>query len=264
MPLSDTGLVVRYYIDEAASGTGPTSVVDAAADPFNLTPTYGAALAYVETDGDRGVESTATSGTHRLSGAIDNTSDKVRDAFGGVTQATIELVVDVQSVLTSGNGSNVFGINETTVSGVGELMIRAGGSAVPTSFTVFWNSGLKDYWDLGTAARAVFHIVIDTTQASSADRVKVYRAGSEITSNVGNAITQNDTLTLPNGSVVCAFNNEAIGSEAFVGTLFYGALYTSVFDATRVSDHYDVLTADDDTPAGGGSSILRQMLAHHG
>ena len=56
MPLVDTGLIVRYYIDEAASGQGPTAVLDGSgvgAD-FDLAITYAAALNYTGEDDRNG------------------------------------------------------------------------------------------------------------------------------------------------------------------------------------------------------------------
>ncbi len=38
--LVDVGLLARYFIDEAGQGQGPSQLIDAAADPLNLTLSY--------------------------------------------------------------------------------------------------------------------------------------------------------------------------------------------------------------------------------
>jgi hypothetical protein len=38
------------------------------------------------------------------------------------------------------------------------------------------------------------------------------------------------------------------------GRVYYTAIYNVAFDATRVSQHYSVLTADDDAPAVSASN----------
>ncbi|MGC1951708.1 MAG: hypothetical protein WA970_03875, partial [Gammaproteobacteria bacterium] len=75
----DTGLVTRYYIDEASSGTSPTQVSDSSPNAYHLTNVdYGSGnMAYTEVSGNRGLESTSTAGTQRARRAIDNTSDVV-------------------------------------------------------------------------------------------------------------------------------------------------------------------------------------------
>ena len=86
MALVDTGLQVRYYIDEAASGQMPDDVLDGSgvgAD-FDLAITYDSTdLNYQEISGDRGLENTDVATLARAEKAINDTDDKIRNNIGG-------------------------------------------------------------------------------------------------------------------------------------------------------------------------------------
>jgi len=251
MAIVDTGLVCRYYIDEAASGTTPTTVEDASANNYDLTTiNYGSGnLAYTEVSGNRGLESTATTGTQRAVRAIDNTSDALRDAMQGVQKATLEVVVRLDSI--SASGGRVFGINNRVGSN-GKLIFK--GTATNNMFFSF-NDVDSNFFDPGLAgARGVIQLVLDSTQATQADRVRMSVNGGTLTS-ISNSVALNETLNIGSDADLIAFNRENSGSfdRSFDGVLFYAALYAHAFSQQDCTDNYDVLTADDDTPAGSGT-----------
>ena len=132
MPLVDTGLVVRYYFDEAASGSAPTEVVDASSNAYDLTTiNYGSGnLAYNEVSGNRGLESTSTTGTQRAVRAM-SSGDAEYTALNGGKTFTMEIVVRVDS--WNASGSRVFGINATSGE-TGSLIWRYGTSGISVAF----------------------------------------------------------------------------------------------------------------------------------
>lgn len=249
MPLVDTGLVCRYYFDAAASGTAPTQVDDTSGNAYHLTEiNYGSGnLAWTEVSGNRGLESTATSGTQRARRSIDNTSDALRDALAGTAVVTFELVLDVQT----GNASTarVLAIND-----------RVGGSpvlgvaATNTSFRFYWNGAAMN--DIGlTTGRHVLHFVIDTTLGSN--QYKLYIDGTNTNNN-----STSGTLTIGSNVDLIAFNRESSGSfdRSYDGVLYYAAIYDAALSDTEISDNYDILTLDDDAPAGGGGTVNTEVL----
>jgi hypothetical protein len=256
MALIDTDLIVRYYIDEAASGSSPTEVSDdsGVGSAANLTLDYGTALAYTEVSGQRGLESTSVTGDHHAKYDITN-ADKI-DAMNGVaTKVTIEIVADI----TSGSGSSgrIFAIN------AGSSSATIGILATGTDIDIYWNESLMRYYTR-TTGRMVTHIVIDTTLATANDRVKIYENGVLKTSGItidGNP-TQNDTLSISDTSdELWMFNRGASPRDRSIdGILFYAALYDGAFTAQNCSDNYDVLIADDDTPAAGGGVAPTAVL----
>ena len=249
MALVDTGLLVRYYLDEAASGD-PVTIGDASGNNYDLTATgadVAANMEYVEVSGNRGVDCSSTSGNQRLVHAIDNTSDIIRDADGG-SLFTLEVVLIVDAV-TSG-GSRIFGINNR-VGGIGDLILKTTDTVSPFTMTLGYNETdiILTGTDLTAGPRYVVHVVINDT----ANTVKVYVNGT-LTSDL---IPTLAVLSIDTNSDLIAFNRESSGffGRSFNGTLFYAALYNTNFSADNVTTNYNILTSDDDTPAAGGLTI---------
>ncbi len=230
MPLVDTGLICRYYMDE---GTG-TTVADASGNAYDLQ-VQGTGLVWTTVSGNTGLESTSLTGTQRARRSIDNTTDALRDALTGTAVATIEMVIDVQN----GNSSTgrVFAIND-----------RVGGSPVfgftvtNTSFRTYWNGAALGDTNINSS-RHVLHIVIDTTLGSN--QYKVYLDGSVLFQG-----PTSGTLTIGSNVDLICFNRESSGSfdRSFDGVLFYAAMYDVAFSAADVTNNFDILTLDDDSP----------------
>jgi hypothetical protein len=250
MPLVNTGLVCRYYFDEAASGSTPTQVDDTSGNAYHLTEiNYGGGnLAWNEISGNRGLESTSTSGTQRARRSVNNTSDALRDALAGTAVVTFELVLDVHT----GNASTarVCAIND-----------RIGGSpvvgvaATNTSYRFYWNgSALTDI--ALSAGRHVLHFVIDTGLGSN--QYKLYIDGTNTNNN-----SATGTLTIGSNVDLICFNRETGGpgfERSFDGVLYYAAIYDAALSDADVTTNYDILTLDDDEPAGGGGGTINEEV----
>lgn len=245
MPLVDTGLVCRYYFDEAASGSAPTTVIDASGNGYDLNEiNYGSGnLAYSETSGNRALESSSTTGAQRARRAIDNTSDVLRDAIHGATTATIEVVCRVDN--GSASGSRIFGINNRA-GGTGVFIVKCAADELLRLATQATDSAAL----IDATTRCVVHFVYDSTQALADNRLKYSLNGSTL-AQVSNSIALDDPISIDSDSDLIAFNRDNGGSfdRSFDGALFYGAIYTGAFDQTAVDNNYAILTADDDGAA---------------
>lgn len=261
-PLTTTGLVVRYFFDEAASGTTPTQAMDVGPTPaFDLDLTYGSALSYAEVSGHRGLESTSDVGSHRAFKSIDNTSDKIRDAFQGVQKATIEIVIVLDAATNA--VSRIFGISDRVSGTDGILMFEYDADATktastggPGAFTISWGGvRVRNREKIEPVSRRVMHVVIDTTQADNANRVRFYTDGALDTTDMGAMLTtvvQNSTLSIPSGSGLVAMNrgHTTTWDRSFDGILFYAALYNVALNDAAIAQNATTLLADDDTPPG--------------
>ena len=260
MPLVDTGLVCRYFIDEAASGTSPTAVDDKSSNAYDLdTINYGSGnMSYSEPSANqRGLESTATSGVQRAVHAI-TASDAVDTALDGSKVCTFEIVIRVDSFISD---TRIFGINDR-VGSTGKLILRAG-SATTWRFAINDGSAITSIdWSLTT--RSVLHIVVDTAEATEGDRIKIYQDNVlDITGQY--SIAQNTTFSLSAGSSdLIAFNRENSGSfdASFDGELFYAAIYDGVLSSGDRTTNFNILTSDDDAPAAAAASIIPQIMHH--
>jgi len=253
--LIDTGLVVRYFIDEAASGTGPTEVVDKSGvgSPFNLTLNYDGVMDYTEVGGNRGLECTDRESDAYARKIIHDDSDKIRDNLHGAQKITMEVVADVDSF--SGNVGRLFALN----SGVNAPSLGLAGNTA--EFRFYWKESLVRSW-LGSLSRTVFHIVIDTTQATPNDRIKIYEDGEEITPDYDGNPGENESLVIGSGSYVYMLNRGVTTwARSVDGVLFYAALYADIaFSQAQVSNNYDVLTIDDDHPIAGLFATLADTI----
>ncbi|MBI3894479.1 MAG: hypothetical protein HY313_00970 [Acidobacteria bacterium] len=257
--LDDTGLISRFYLDEAASGTGPTETVDAASGPLNLTLNYDAGTAdleYTEVTGNRGLDSKDTAGAQRADRNL-AAGDKIYDGIHGSKTATFEIVVD-QDGCSASNG-RWFAIN-----GRGGDNPHGGFNCTATNnWTFYFNeTGAEGYNDIDTT-KVCLHVVYDTALADADDRVKIYENGTLLTeSAAGTDPTQNATFNLTTCATACQLimlNRETSGpawARSVDGILFYAALYSVAFTATRAGDHCTILNADDDTPAAGARRFM--------
>lgn len=260
-PLVDTGLVVRYYVDEAASGQTPTEVLDTSGvgTAFNLAITYVDATSpvYTEVSGNRGLERiNLTRDGAKAQGSIHNTSDKVRDNLHGAQKVTLEMVLDVTDADISEGFT--FQIERNGGSRIG-MRVRGSASSSPGTWRVYFNGALAQVYsaaDFGlSAGRIVVHMVVDTIQATEADRIKVYKNGSFVAADsTGTMPAQNATLDFGGTNTrMNMLNNQFATSSArpMQGVIYYGAFYAHAFTSSEVTTNYDILTADDDTPSAG-------------
>lgn len=241
--LDDTNLVWQAYVDEAASGTGPTDVLDSGpATTTDLPITYGGSLAYTEVSGNRGLECTATTGNQRAQYVIDDTTDKIRDANGG-TKYTMCVMFDIDAC-NSGPGRM--------------LVINGNGGQNPamgftcssaTSMSVWWEETARRTIDPGTT-KAFWCVVYDTTQVTANDRVKLYKDGVVQSPTVDSNPALNDTFGYTGDHSLIAFNRQSGGgySRSVDGIWYYGDYWDDALSASRISDNYDILSLDDDTP----------------
>lgn len=253
MPLVDTGLVVRYPLDDAASGliTTAAQVTDIGPHAYHLTDLNAgsSALSWTEVGGNRGLVCSSTAGTQRARRAMANSADAVRTALEGGNKFTIELVLDSGTLGASGNGRWIAVTNRAGANG--ELALRL--AAASNTWNLSFNDTATSNFSDTTSGRHVLHVVVDSTQATQNNRVRFSINGGAL-SQVTNTIGLNATLALAADLDLILFNRESSGSydRSIAGTLYYAAIYTHAFSSTDITTNYDILTLDDDPTSGGG------------
>lgn len=242
--LSDTNLLIRYYLDEGTDGaTTPTTANDDGPSSMDLTIDFaGSDAAWTVDSGQTGLDFIGTgAGRAIASHSIGASGNVIRDNLNGSQVVTLEFV----AILDVPNGSHgrVFGTTAAGANGSCMIVARPGPLV---NFRI--NEINYEQWDWVTGTRDVWHVIVDTTQAVAADRVTVYKNGSSFTSTVITAIPQNTTITIGATEWIVLMNRETDAARQTDGKFYYAAMYNEAFNASRVSDHYDVLTLDDDTP----------------
>lgn len=249
--LDDTALQVRYYFDEVTSGLpGDLTVVDhgpATAMDLTLTDNVPSRLRYAGSAPQLALESHSSTTHDGRAQADIAAGDKIDSNLIGSKVATLEIVFSLSAGTT--NVGRLFVIN-----GSGGENARFGivcDNAAAADWQFFLNGSKMRDVAQSAGTRYVVHIVLDTNLATADDRIKIYVNGSLASPTVVSNPSQNSTLTDAGQDIFLnAFNRESSGSwaRAVEGFLYYAALYSAAFSASRVSDHYDILTTDDDTP----------------
>ncbi|MGK3992842.1 LamG-like jellyroll fold domain-containing protein [Sorangium sp. So ce1024] len=249
--LTDDGLVVRYFLDDAALRIGPTEIEDAAEAPLTLALTTGPEMGFVaDGAGHSGLAWTAASGNSRASAPIDGT--KIQSLLHGSRTGTIEAVLRITEV--SSQGSRIIHIGSDTEPG--RFTLR---SDRPGQIDFWWNgTSCGGSWDVRIPERAVVHGVFDTTvQAPAADRLRLYVNGvpaPRLTPAGGYCAEDarlpdvDATLNLSEGRHFVLGNRE-IGGRTFAGALYYAALYARALTDAEIERHVAGLLASDDRPA---------------
>lgn len=252
-PLDDTGLVSRYVIDEAASGTtgtlfdsGPGLAVDLSMNAAAGQP------AFVESAGHRGIRFSTGGADGNAGASIEGTK---LAALHGTTAMTVELVMTIPTVASppaprlfhigpsGGNTFSRFSLQATSGSNALRFQYMATNSADVVQGPRWTNA-----W---TTQRAVYHLVWDTAQAAAADRIRLYRDGvlvsvsAQNTAPGPNAGLFIDTLT---SSASLFLGNSGGGNFSPVAVINYAAVYGVAMDTDQISTNALSLLSDDDTP----------------
>ena len=241
--LVDRGLVVRYHVDEAGSGQGPSELIDAAPSPLNLAMTYSPELSFTSASSNRGLVWTAAGS--QGDGRVSIGGTKFHNSLHGSTAATIEAVVDVSAVGTAGNW------HITTVGpggNAGDLSLHLTGA---TSVRLSWRSATNiGTWNvpITTVGRVVLHAVLDTTEPTATMRTRLYVDGQTAGASSGTPPTLNDTVDLSASTAFVLGNGVGSTTLSIGGTIFYVAYYSSALSAQEVATNTALLLSSDDSP----------------
>jgi hypothetical protein len=238
-PLVGRGLVVRYFIDEAASGTVPKTLLDSAPSPLPLTIFYDA-MSFDEVGGNRGLRWSAITQLGRVSAPIGGT--KIQTELHGSKTGTIEVVVDVEATAKYGR---ICHIGYDILAGFFTLRINT-----PDTISFNYHSGNNPAgtWPLDHAAagRQVMHLVYDSTRSVPEDRARLFLDGKLQTPLGGtNPVDPNDGLNMP-ASAHFVIGNAEVGDRGIQGTVFYMALYSEALTDAELSQNATALLASDD------------------
>ncbi len=233
-------LVVRYFLNEAASGTDPDYWIDSGpGDPMHLT--------YIKSGTDSNYTNIASgrglyfNGPSIIDGgylpSIDGT--KLFTAMDGATEATFEMVADVDGC--QGNYSRM--IWADSGSSGGRFAVGAANGSCNVRFSL--NSTYDDAsYNMSGAGRHVYHIVFDSSEPAAADRVKLYVDGVYEESFAGN-ITLNETITGLAGQEFWV-GNRAGTARAIDGTIYYVAIYDAALSESDIGSNAAILINNDD------------------
>lgn len=250
--------VGQWLLDEAGSGTTPTEAADNTGNGNNLDVDYSSGDAvWTNIASGNGVDFTATVATANT--AILTLSDianngNIGSSFGsGTQQLSFIMVFDIDA----GDASGPRLVQIGTDSGDGDFAIGTRGS----DWLFRWSkeSGGSDVTypvpggGYGTGLM-VMAVVIDSTETTAADRIKVYYNNVLQTANSG-TITLNESVDLDNSAYNFSLGNRESLNRNVDGKIYYAELFTGTLTTQEVSDAHTALISDNDSDWQGNTLV---------
>jgi hypothetical protein len=229
-------LVVRYSLDEAASGTLPATIYDYAPNPAHLTLAYGGNTSFTEVAGNRGLEWK----TLLAAGLAKEVSPPKLQAL--TKSATIEVVVQLDAVATQ--CPRFFAVSQNKrADHLGRLDLCCANDSIELRIN---NKRVIDTSFTIDKMRHVIHAVVDSNQPNSNDRVEIYIDGVALGAlNNDNSLGLREDIIIGDDSVM-VIGNRTDQDRSIKGRLFYVAVYHQAFGAMRAQTHAAYLASDDD------------------
>lgn len=242
-PLSGNGLLVRYFLNEAASGQAPLFLADASANEVDLSISYDEPTdpVWASTPAGRGLRwlSLLSSGRACSTGTAPSV---IEQRLTGASTATWEVVASVADATTGPSRFTNIGVDALWALGLGYdgTNIILG---VLDRFRTDWAR-----WPVDMTNRRVLHVVFDSNAPDPADRAHAYVDGVRQPAPTGLAIPAGSTLTVDAAAEFCIGNRGSGGvyNRALVGVISYVALYDRALDASEAAANAAVLMANDD------------------
>ncbi len=238
-PPPSTGVLVRYFHDEAASGTAPAASLDSSGvgTALDLTNTYGGNMAYTAPGTGRGLDWTTAGGAGTIKAAIDGT--KAKTTLQGKQRITMAAATNLDALASA---------TQATTDCRLAISLETATKALVTvnDKTAFWNVSSL------TGSRHVLHAVIDTTQSLAANRMRLYIDGADQGDADGGTFpAQSETLDLLTGKSLTVGNTVA-GDQSPNGIVGFSAFYDEAFSPSKVSTEAAAIASTDDSGGGGG------------
>lgn len=253
--------IARWLLSEASSGQTPTTCADDTGNSNTLTIDYATADAnWTSIAAGNGLDFVAASGTGaNAKAALANISanGNIGSSLASATEASLIIRGDFTGYsggaraffigTTSGNGD--FAITIDTAN----LMIRWDREVSSTDAFVIYPL---------TSGLTTVGVSVDTTEATGADRCKVYYDGVLQTASSGAVLGSSKALTGINDTAnSCVIGNRNNGDRGMQGPVYYCELFTGVLTATQHSDAHTALASNNDVNwVGGSQSVIPIML----
>lgn len=236
-PLVQTGVVLRYFLDEAASGTA-AAVIDSGRapgldlqrfgssnGPFHVTRVVGRGLTWNQAASSGAFAATASS--------------KIFSDLDGTRRLTIEVVVDPADATVF--GSRILHIGDGGQTDLGLIMTDQNVYLGINGFTHI-------NWPLNVRARAgptVLTVVYDSERSSINDRLDLYVDGMPGPISMYGP-DEEQTFDIDSNATVI-IGNSGRNDRSLAGDILYVAVYDRPLSATEVANNAAALLVDHDT-----------------
>ena len=239
-------VIARWSIDNASTGLMSGTLVDDTGNANTLTVdntnSDGNWTSVGAGNGFTANVAAQTSGSMICELVDISTNGNIGSLLANATQATMRMVVDLDA--SASNSDSLFHIG--TYSGNGDFTLLVNTSYVE----VRWdreNTGGWVRYPIPATGVVVIDIVVDTSQATAADRVKLFYSDVQQTNTAGTFPTQNMALTSVNNTnrYMALFNRPTQNRNAS-GSMYYAELHDVALTPTQITDGVTALLANND------------------
>jgi hypothetical protein len=243
MAYYDNDLVARWYIDEGIN----TTVGDSETTPFDLTFDDTANTAWDTTSDQGGIAYTTANSNGRV--YSNSLPTKITNALNAVA-FTIEMVVHVDSL--AADDQFLFSVTDTA-GGYAPISIQLNNDNIIRVNHMFSTTGFDTIQfarNITTDNRVVLHLVVNTNEPSSANRVKLFLNAVQVSQTGGNQPgTQDEVLSAASGhSMGLGCLGQASTTQRTIdGIIHFAAIHSSALDGTQIGGNNTSLLASDDS-----------------
>ncbi len=240
--------IARYLLDEASSGTSPTTAADDEAGGHDLDVDYGTSDANWSSNADgNGLDFTDEFGTAIADIGDMSAASSIGGQLDGETEASVILVARVDTGRTTGSRILALG----TDGGNAEIAIVITPDRLETRFvnespaSGSWNFYTHASSDFTLGAEHIIHVVFDTTESTQGDRAKLY-IDNVLQSPTTTQIESGSALATQNANISFSLGNRPTGNREINGAVWYAEIFTGKLTTDEISDSYDALLLDHD------------------
>jgi hypothetical protein len=252
--------IARYLLDEASSGTSPTTCADDGPDGHDLTIDYGTSDAEWTSDSEgNGLDFLDTAGSAKAEIADMSAAGSIGGQLDGEQEMSFVIRSRIDS--GSGNGARLFALS--TSDGQREIIARVGFTEFSLQFfNEFGLGGENSYTHTGATGDEIygthtFVIVFDLAEATQADRCKLYIDGTLTGLTISASTLRDDVVAASqHADVNFTLGNRGDGVRELNGALLYAEVFTGKLSAAEAADIHTALSADHDAAweASGGAT----------
>lgn len=233
--------VARYLLDNASSGTTPTTIADETGNGNALSIVYNGSGSWTSTGAGNGFDFTdapitASSSILELTDILNN--GNIGSSFINANRISFLIVPDVDS--GSASGARIMQLGTDTGNGIVGLVA----SDLETKVRLN-DVDVAGFPPLDGNGVRVIYCQVDTTQAAAADRVRLWDNGSEQTAS-SVTVAQNETFSLNNASYNLTLGNRGSGNRNFDGRIYYFELFSDLLTTQEIADSNTNLAANND------------------
>lgn len=257
--------IARWLLDEASSGTTPTTCADDTGNGNTMTIDYSSGdAAWTSIASGNGWQVTAAANTATgprlyISDAV--STGNIVSSLNGQVEASVILDVDLATPAASVSILRI--ANQTSGTACFEITMDAS-----RKITISWGN---EYGSYGTfyfgaiaTGRTILAIRVDSSQATSTNRVILYSNGSNVSvEGGGDDIALNLQFNQEPGynPSLSLMNNMAVNNNP-QGSIYYAEIFTGSLTTTQMTDSNTAISSDNDANwvGGGGGGTNGNLL----